>query len=328
MKSKYGELYDWRSEELLPNFDDPDDPYKFDREKNLSSLDHYQADLFPWCPLFGELPFCNLSSGQVKKCIDIIEEARDLWGAYFPNGYPASIYDFVADNSWVESELLAPHFSKEELLLARNLFIEWEDVFRAVYQELRRPYKADNGENLYAIDLHDIDGDDLRDSFANHKSWLDHEAIQSWQVLSIIAIYEARKLLNLALYSHVPWHYYGTAKWCFLEEFENKPEIILHIQNAKYILDKAKYLYNLKNIQRGQKIIAGAKRSVEARRAQIQDERLPEWQKWLSMGAEIRKKNPHISKSAIASRIWEKLRDEGCIPLPSPRTIRLRISNI
>lgn len=321
MKSKYGELYDWSFEELLPNSDDPDDLFKFNREENLSSIDHYQADLLPWCPLFGELPFCNLSSGQVKKCIDIIEEARDLWRAYFPNGYPAALAEFVLDNSWVESELLAPHFSKEELLLARNLFIEWEDIFRIVYQELRHPYKADNGENLYAIDLHDIDGDDLLDSFANHKSWLNFEAIQSWQVLSIIAIYEARKLLNLALYSHVPWHYYGTAKWCLVEEFENKSEIIKHVQNSKYILDKAKYLYNLEDIQRGKKSRADSQKAAEARREQIRVERECEWTKWRSMASEIQIK----AKNSKAKIIREKLKKEGCSDLPSVRTIRNRI---
>lgn len=326
MNSKYGVLYDWNFDELLPAFENPDDPFAFNYGEKLSGLDHYQSDLLPWCPLFGETPFCNLSSGQIKKCIDIIEEARDLWGTYFPNGFPEPIEVLIQDNSWVESEKLAPHFAKEELLLARNLFIEWEDIFRTVYQELRRPYKTDNGASEYSIELHDIDEDDLIDSFGNHKSWLNFQEIKDWQVLSIIAIYEARKPINLTLYSHVPWHYYGTAKWCFVEDFETKPEIITHVQNTKYILEKAKLLKNLQNIQRGQKIMDGAKKSGEARRAQVQDERSPEWEKWQTMALEIWRKNPNISESAAATNIWEKLKSEGKSKLSSKRTIRHRIS--
>ncbi len=61
-------------------------------------------DLFknPWCPLFGHLPEVedNTPNTPIKRCIDIITEARSLWGI--------NPFFHVTDTSWPEAEDLPP----------------------------------------------------------------------------------------------------------------------------------------------------------------------------------------------------------------------------
>lgn len=333
MNTKYGDLYDWNYDELLPEAENPRDPFVFSYDVKLSSLDHYQGDLLPWCPIFGELPENNHdASCQITKCIRVIEEARELWGAC-PSEYSAELFDIIDCNSFPESKELHPFFPVEELLLARNLFLEWEEIRGLVEKERELPYSYhefyhDGTTTRIPTYISPVLSETPEDALVYWFETLPStrfENLKGWQVFSILAIYEARKVLNLPLYTHAPWHYYSKVKWSSIEEFEKDIEIIRQTQLASDLLQRAAELKSRQDIERGQKVLAAAKRSGEGRREQLRDERQPIWDEWQGRALSIWQNNPAISKNAVAGKIRQQLEREGNKEVPSVSTIRRRI---
>lgn len=330
MKTKYGELEDYSYEDML-SYEATTNNIK------IEGLDHRQQELLPWCPLFGELPECNYPADvQITRCIQVIEAARDLWGAYFPE-CPSELEDLILCDSWVESEKLRPYLPQEELILARNIFIEWEDI-RGRTEELRKmpcghhefvAPDADGTTTLIPTYMGDqlsrTPEDIMIDWFEDLPSDIKFKELKAWQVFSILSIYEARKVFNISLYTHVPRHYYAKAKWDVIGDLEDRPDIVKHIQSAEDTLRRAQSLKPNPNTERGKKVLAGAQKSGEGRRMQVQEERQPVWDDWKERADKLWKINTALSLTAVAKRIKRQYEVKGESPVPSFETIRRHI---
>ena len=330
MKTKYGDLVDYKYEDL-------DLQYEYE-EIDLSSIEHDQASLLPWCPLFGELPYNNQPSAcQITKCIDIIEAARDLWGAffYFSMDSPEleklnKLEKFIECNSWVTANELQPFYPKGKLLLARNLFIVWEKIKGLTEKDRKLPYKYDlvttpSGKTIMlpsymSKELSETPEDAMLGWFNTLPSGIEFKDLKAWHVFSILAIYEARKVLNVSLYAHEPTCYYSKAKWFLIEEFEENIDIVRQVQSATDILHRAEVL------KQQQKVSARAEKITEGRQKQLRDEIHPTWTDWQTRAEKIWGNNPIMSKNTVAENIRQQLVKEGTSPIPSVNTIRRRIN--
>lgn len=165
----------------------------------------FYNDLFknPWCPLFGHLPEIedNISNTPTSRCIDIVTEARSLWGI--------NPFFHVTDTSWPEedlppekppeiSSLVSPEGSHEEcskypawkLKAARTIARTCYSVQKYLYRY--SPYGHDATPDIAwkeAIDIARIESIPQLD-----------QRITDSMILSILAIETAWSALEDVLY--------------------------------------------------------------------------------------------------------------------------------
>lgn len=130
-----------------------------------------------------------------------------------------------------------------------------------------------------------------------------HDLISGYEILTVAAIGQAWTALDYMLYDNLS---------------DEMTVIRDRVQVATDLLSKAKSMAVLEDVNRGKKVLSGAKKSGESRRNQIIEDRLPIWDEWQNMANILWKKHPKWSKLSVAKEISKQSSD-------SVETIRKRI---
>jgi hypothetical protein len=227
-----------------------------------------------WCPLFGPLPKIEYYNHLQGLCIDIIEEARLMWGV---DGWGAIAYGLKTKNYSPRPRYEdVPDYLALNLSTARIIFDDHESTRQHV---LGRFDTLDMKCPLAVELVHDFHDDD---QFNPH--------IQGWCIIAMFALAEAWSVLESLLVYHIP---------------ENDPTILLDLLVAMRLLGIAKEEAHWPYLMERRKILEGARKG-QAARGQVKEDR---WTNWQQAANEIWKKNGKLSKRRVAILMLEKFQE-------------------
>jgi hypothetical protein len=247
-----------------------------------------------WCPIFGPLPEIEYYSYLQGKCIDIIWEARYIWGV---NEWGEVAYG--STNSHYSSRPEPQQIPDYPALLLKKVRSIFDS--HSYTRQIALMGRHDNLEYKLteAIDCvrNILWGDEL-----------DYDIIPDYAIVATFALAEAWGVLECVLE-------YGMT--------EDNPEVLNALLIAISLLMIAKEKKVEPDVERRRKILHAVMKGQEERQ---KDKRIL-WDRWQLEANKIWKINFQLSNSAVARLIRKKLsdKDETKHLVASQQTIRKRI---
>ncbi len=252
-----------------------------------------------WCPLFGELPFSSKArphNKQINRCLDIIEEARELLGAYQNPQIAELELDFDFWELFRFTKCPLPEeisfYPTEKLLAVRTLFKDWySKVIPLIEATITKPFGLENRVPYYlSYEIHHWPEDALLQCI---QKTVGIDTLKDYEVFALIAIRNAwttlDKMLVLKLTS------------------ETAPDILNHVLEADFALRRAqleKYADLVDFVSPMERIKAAARKAGNERGKEISEKQGPKHKAWQAEADKIWREYPTKKKTEVANAIY------------------------